>query len=348
MATFYNLHIKEVRQETASAVSVVFNIPENLKSEFHFSAGQYITLQKEIDNSVIRRAYSICSTPESGEVRVAIKAVENGIFSTYATSELKVGDTMEVAAPEGRFLLHPEANKNYIGFTAGSGITPVLSMLKTVLETEPRATFTLIYGNKSIADTLFFEALKHLKEIHFERFNLHYIYSREDVKNGLRGRIDENVTNYFVKNMYKEISFDAAYLCGPETMIKEVSKTLAKNNISKENIHFELFTVTVDKESTEQVKEGETEITVLLDDEKSTFTMQQTDDLLAASLRNNIDAPYSCQGGVCSSCLCKVTEGKAIMVKNAILTDTEIADGFVLACQAYPTTPKITIDFDDV
>ena len=348
MATFYNVQIKEVKQETADAVSVVFNIPENIKSDFNFSAGQYITLQKEINNEEVRRAYSICSTPNSGEVRVAIKAVENGIFSTYATSDLKVEDTIEISTPEGRFLLNPETNKNYIAFAAGFGITPILSMLKTVLETESTSTFTLVYGNKSVADTIFFDELNSLKETYQDRFKLHYIYSREDVKNGLRGRIDQNVTNYFVKNMYKETSFDAAYLCGPEEMINEVSKTLKNNNISKENIHFELFTATVDKEKAEQVKEGTTVITVLLDDEETTFTMQQTDDILAASLRNDLDAPYSCQGGVCSSCLCKVTEGKAVMVKNSILTDGEVADGLVLACQAYPTTAKITIDFDDV
>jgi ring-1,2-phenylacetyl-CoA epoxidase subunit PaaE len=148
--------------------------------------------------------------------------------------------------------------------------------------------------------------------------------------------------------MYKETSFNAAFLCGPEEMIKDVSKTLEKNKIAKENIHFELFTTSADKEKVAQVKEGTTEITVLLDDEKTTFIMSQTDDILAANLRNNIDAPYSCQGGVCSSCLCKVTEGKAVMVKNSILTDGEIEEGFVLACQAYPTTPKITIDFDDL
>ena len=247
MATFYNLNIKEVTQETADAVSVVFNIPENLTSEFHFSAGQYITLQKEIDNNIIRRAYSICSTPESGEVRVAIKAVEKGVFSTYATTLLKAGDALEISAPEGRFSLQPEANKNYIGFAAGSGITPVLSMLKTVLETEPTATFTLIYGNKSIAETLFFEALNSLKEIHSERLNLHYIFSREDVKNALRGRINENVTDFFVKSRYKETTFDAAYLCGPEAMIKEVSKTLTKNNVSKENIHFNFLLLPLTK-----------------------------------------------------------------------------------------------------
>jgi ring-1,2-phenylacetyl-CoA epoxidase subunit PaaE len=348
MATFHKVNIQEIKQETANAVSVAFNIPENLKTEFNFTSGQYITLQKTINSEEIRRAYSICSTPQSGEIRVAIKAVENGTFSVYATSNLKVGDAIEISVPEGRFLLNPEANKNYIGFAAGSGITPILSMVKTVLESEKNTTFTLIYGNRSVADTLFFEELNTLKETYSERFKLHYIYSRENVKNGLRGRIDENVTNYFVKNMYKETSFDAAYLCGPEEMINEVSKTLKNNKFSKENIHFELFTVSVDEEKAEQVKEGQTEVTVLLDDEETTFTMQQTDDILAASLRHDLDAPYSCQGGVCSSCLCKVTEGKAVMVKNSILTDGEVADGFVLACQAYPTTSKITIDFDDV
>ena len=348
MATFYKVHIKEIKQETAHAVSVVFEIPENLQSEFVFSAGQYITLQLEINGSRIRRAYSICSTPKSGELRVAIKAVEKGVFSTYATSKLKAGDSIEISAPEGRFLLSPEANKNYIGFAAGSGITPLRSMLETVLETEPSATFTLVYGNKTVADTIFYDALNSLKERYTDRFNLHYIFTREEVKNCLRGRIDENVTNYIVKNRYKETSFDAAFLCGPEEMIKEASKTLEKNNIKKENIHFELFTATVDVEKAAQVQEGLTAVTVILDDEELTFTMSQTDDLLAASLRNDIDAPYSCQGGVCSSCLAKVTEGKAVMVKNSILTDSELADGFILTCQAHPTTASITIDFDDV
>ena len=348
MAEFHKVNIQEIKQETASAVSVVFSIPENLKADFNFTAGQYVTLQKEIKGETIRRAYSICSTPASGEIRVAIKKVEKGVFSTYATSDLKVGDAIEITAPEGRFLLNPEVDKNYIGFAAGSGITPILSMLKSVLVKEPTATFTLIYGNKSASDAIFYEELNQLKEIYIDRLKLHYIFSRENVKNNLRGRIDGNVTNYFVKNMYKETSFDAAYLCGPEEMIKDVSKTLEKNNIAKDNIHFELFIVTVDEGKVAQVKEGETEITVILDDEKSTFTMSQTNDILAANLRNNIDAPYSCQGGVCSSCLAKVTEGKAIMVKNSILTDDEIEEGLILTCQAHPTTPKVTIDFDDV
>lgn len=348
MATFNKVHIKEIKQETANAVSVVFKIPENLKNDFSFTAGQYITLQKEINGLVIRRAYSICSTPKSGEIRVAIKKVENGVFSKYATTDLKVNDEIEITVPEGRFLLNPTPNKNYIGFAAGSGITPILSMIKSVLETEKTANFTLVYGNKTTADTIFYEELNTLKESYSDRLKLHYIFSREEVKNQLRGRIDENVTTYFVKNMYKETSFDEAFLCGPEEMINNVSKTLANNKIAKENIHFELFTVSVDKEALEEVKEGNTSITVVLDDEETTFIMQQTDNILSASLRNNLDPPYSCQGGVCSSCLGKVTEGKAVMVKNSILTDSEIKEGLVLTCQAHPTTSKITIDFDDV
>jgi ring-1,2-phenylacetyl-CoA epoxidase subunit PaaE len=348
MATFHKVHIQEVTQETANAVSVLFKIPQNLQADFQFTSGQYVTLQKEINGAEIRRAYSICSTPASGDIRVSIKAVENGVFSTYATSHLKEGEEIDITIPEGRFLLNPEPNKNYIGFAAGSGITPILSMVKSVLENEPSSNFTLVYGNKTVADTMFYNELNALKEQFSDRLKLHYIFSRENVKNQLQGRIDKSVTNYFVKNMYKETTFDAAFLCGPEEMIHEVSKTLESNKIAKENIHFELFTVSVDEEAADQVKEGTTEITVLLDDEKTTFTMQQTDDILAASLRNELDPPYSCQGGVCSSCLAKVTEGKAVMVKNSILTDSEVAEGLILTCQAHPTTSTITIDFDDV
>ncbi|SDS41630.1 ring-1,2-phenylacetyl-CoA epoxidase subunit PaaE [Polaribacter sp. KT25b] len=348
MSTFHKVTIQEVKQETANAVSVLFKIPPHLKSEFNFTAGQYITLQKEIKGEEIRRAYSICSTPKSDEIRVAIKAVEDGIFSIYATTHLKAGDEIEISVPEGRFLLNPEANKNYIAFAAGSGITPILSMVKTVLETEPTSNFTLVYGNKSVADTIFYTELNALKESFSSRFKLHYIFSRENVKNDLRGRIDGNVTNYFVKNMYKETTFDAAFLCGPEEMILDVSKTLKSNKIAEENIHFELFSTSVDEEAISEIKEGTTQVKVLLDDEETTFIMQQTDNILAASLRNDLDAPYSCQGGVCSSCLAKVTEGKAVMVKNSILTDSEVEEGLVLTCQAYPTTSKITIDFDDV
>ncbi len=348
MSTFHKLSIQNILQETAHAVSVVFDIPENLKTNFSFKAGQYITLKKEINGEEVRRAYSICAAPESGELKVAIKAVESGTFSVYATSELKAGTVLEVHEPEGKFILNPEAGKNYIAFATGSGITPVLSMVKTVLQNETTSTFTLIYGNKSEADTIFKNELDQLKNDFSERFNLHYIFSRQNVEGSLFGRIDEGFTNYYVKNIYKDIRFDAAYLCGPEAMINTVSSTLQNNGFDASSILFELFTASAEEENTDQIKDGETEVTVLLDDEEVSFTMKQTDDILASALRNNIDAPYSCQGGICSSCLAKITEGKAVMTKNTILTGAEVEDGFILTCQAHPTTSKISIDYDDV
>ena len=348
MATFHKINIQDVIRETADAVSLIFKIPGNLKSKFAFHSGQYLTLKKIINGKEVRRAYSICSSPTDSYLKVAIKAVENGTFSTYATSELKAGNFIEISEPEGKFVLEPKPNKNYIAFAAGSGITPILSMVKDVLKNESSSTFTLIYGNKTVADTIFKNELDALKEVNSDRFNLHYICSREQIEDSLFGRIDKAHTNFYINNKYKNTTFDAAYLCGPEEMIKEVSTTLSEHGIADKNIHFELFTVSVDEDAVLEIKEGSTEITILLDDEETTFIMNQTDDILSASLRNNLDAPYSCQGGVCSSCLCKVTEGKAVMVKNSILSDSEVEEGLVLACQAYPTTSKISIDFDDV
>ena len=348
MSTFHKLSIKNIIQETATAVSVVFDVPENLQEQFSFEAGQYITLKKELDGKEVRRAYSICASPKSGELKVAIKAVENGTFSLFATSKLNAGDTIEVHEPEGKFILEPASGKNYIAFAAGSGITPILSMVKATLQETEGATFTLIYGNKSEVDTIFKNELDQLKNEFPEHFNLHYIYSRQNIEGSKLGRIDESFTNYFVKNIYKNIAFDSAYLCGPEEMINIVSSTLENNGFNKSQVLFELFTASADKENTDQIKEGETEVTVFLDDEEVSFSMQQTDNILAAALRNDVDAPYSCQGGICSSCLAKVTDGNAVMTKNSILTDAEVQDGFILTCQAHPTSSKISIDYDDV
>jgi ring-1,2-phenylacetyl-CoA epoxidase subunit PaaE len=346
MSDFHKLTVKNIIKETANAVSVLFDIPENLKSVFKFDAGQYITLKAKINGEEIRRAYSICSTPKSGDLKVAIKAVEKGAFSQYAISQLKVGDVLEVMPPEGNFKIKIEANKNYIALAAGSGITPIMSIIKSVLE-EDSSTFTLIYGNKSADETIFKAELDKLNS-EKDNFNLHYIFSRERTDEALFGRIDTSIVNFHVKNKYKDISFDSAYLCGPEEMINQVSDALKAGSFSEENIYFELFTSSAKEENLDKIKEGFTEITVMLDDEETTFVMQQTDNILAASLRNNLDAPYSCQGGVCSSCLAKVTEGKAVMIKNSILTDGEVAEGLILTCQAHPTSPKITIDYDDV
>ena len=347
MSTFHKLTIQKIIRETQDAVSIIFDVPTQLKETFSFVAGQYITIKKTLSENEIRRAYSICASPNSKELKVAVKAVKDGRFSTYATTKLKEGDVLEVAEPEGKFILKPEANKNYVAFAAGSGITPVLSMIKAVLENETSATFTLIYGNKSADTTIFKNELDTLSEKYTTQFNLHYVFSKELANDSKFGRIDKAHTNYFVKNIHQNLSFDAAFLCGPEEMINTVSETLQENGFNEEAIYFELFTASTDEISLD-IPDGKSEITVLLDDEETTFTMDKTDDILAASLRNDLDAPYSCQGGVCSSCLGKVTEGKAVMSKNSILTDGEIEEGFVLTCQAHPTTPKLTIDFDDV
>ncbi len=348
MSTFHKLSIKNYIQETANAVSLIFDIPEHLKDNFSFKAGQYVTLKTTIEAKEIRRSYSICSSPNSGELKIAIKRVENGVFSTYAISHLKTGDVIEVHEPEGKFILEPTRSTNYLGIVAGSGITPVLSMIKTVLQLEPSSSFTLIYGNKSSDETMFKTELDALSLAYDTRFNLEYVFSRQNEEGALFGRIDKGHTNYFIKNIYKNWSFKTAFLCGPEEMIKTVSTTLKENHYKESQILFELFTASINEESSSELKNGQTEVTVLLDDEELSFTMNQKDDILAAALRNDVDAPYSCQGGVCSSCLGKVTQGTAVMVKNSILTDDEHNEGFILTCQAHPTSSKISIDFDDV
>lgn len=343
MSTFHKLTIEKIIKETADAVSILFTIPDELKNDYSFSAGQYITIKTTLKDQEIRRAYSICASPKSGQVKVAVKAVENGKFSTYAVNQLKENTVLEVSEPEGKFILNPEPNKNYLGFAAGSGITPVISMIKAVLESDTLSTFTLVFGNKKADNTIFYDELNDLAAQYPNQFNLHYVFSQE-VKNDTKfGRINKELTNSFLKNN----SFDAAFLCGPEEMIHTVSDTLKENGFNEDNIHFELFTASTEEENLD-IPDGKSEITVLLDDEETTFSMDKTDDILAASLRNNLDAPYSCQGGVCSSCIAKVTEGKAVMSKNSILSDDELEEGFILTCCAHPTTPKVVIDFDDV
>ncbi|MGB2128504.1 MAG: 2Fe-2S iron-sulfur cluster-binding protein [Flavicella sp.] len=349
MPQFHSLKIKEIKKETSAAVSILFEIPKDLKKQFAFVAGQYVTLKTNIEGDEIRRAYSICSSPHSGDLKIAVKAIENGIFSNYAYNKLNNGDSIEVSAPEGSFLLETDENsqKNYVGFVAGSGITPVLSMIKSILDAEKKSTFTLIYGNKTAAETIFKDEIDTLSQKYIARINVTYVFSRETNKEGGQGRIDKELVKSIVKDTYKHMTFDAVYLCGPEQMIHTVSDTLIENSFSKENIHYELF-VSAAKTKESNISEGVSEITVLVDDEETTFTMDQKDTILAASLRENIDAPYSCQGGVCSSCMALVTEGKAMMTSNSILTEEEIEEGFILTCKAHPTTEKISIDFDDV
>jgi ring-1,2-phenylacetyl-CoA epoxidase subunit PaaE len=350
MSTFYKLHIKEVKRETLAAVSITFTVPNELKSTYQFIAGQYINLKLTLDGQEIRRAYSICSSPNSGELKIAIKSVKNGNFSIFANDNLKVGDILEVSPPEGRFTLEPAYSnlKNYAAFVAGSGITPVMSIIKSVLENEPNSTFVLVYGNKNTEETIFYNDLHDLQLKYVGRFFVHYVFSKINVENALFGRIDKSTVNFVLNNKHKEKEFDKFYLCGPEEMINLVSTVLKEHNIAEKNIKFELFSTSTKENTSAGANEGHTKITIVVDDEETSFEMSQKQTVLEAALKQGIDAPYSCQGGICSSCLARITKGSAEMKKNSILTDGEIADGLILTCQAHPTSSEIYVDFDDI
>lgn len=350
MSTFYKLAVKEITRETPEAISVLFNVPSELKENYQFTAGQYINIKLTLDGNEIRRAYSICSTPESGELKIAIKAIKNGYFSKFANEQLTAGKVLEVGTPEGKFTFEPDAArlKNYAAFVAGSGITPVMSILQTVLEKEPNSTFVLVYGNKSSNETIFYNQLHDLQLKYVGRFFVHYVFSQQKADDQLFGRIEKSTVNFVLKNKHKEKEFDKFYLCGPEEMINRVSDVLKENNVKEKDIKFELFSASSSENEIQKSLEGHTKITVLVDGDETSFEMSQKQSLLEAALKQGLDAPYSCQGGICSSCIARISKGTAEMKKNTILTDGEIAEGLILTCQAHPTSSEIFVDYDDV
>ncbi len=349
MSHFHSLTVSKIEQLTPSSVAITFDIPKELSQTFAFTAGQYITIKKEIKGNELRRAYSISSSPKAADMTIGVKKVDGGGFSDFANSKLKVGDVLEVMPPEGRFVFTTtQTPRNIAAFAAGSGITPIMSIARTVLDDHPDSTFLLVYGNKSSEETMFYTELTKLQLAYTDRFFIHFINSRTKVENTLFGRIDTSTVNYALKNKHKDVHFDGYYLCGPEAMIRLVEGTLKENGVQEESIHFELFTATEILEELPTTVEGQTTVEVTVDDEIFSFTMDRKMLVLDAVLKENIDAPYSCQGGVCSSCIARVTEGKVEMVKNQILTDGEIADGFILTCQAHALTPTLKVDYDDV
>jgi len=349
MHKFHPLSIKKINKETSIAVSVYFDIPVSLSETFAFQAGQYITLRKTLNGEEIRRSYSIFTTPESGEMGVVIKALRGGTFSTYANDKLMAGDVLEVLPPEGKFIFSPKESNvhNYVSFAAGSGITPVLSILKSVLEKEPNSTFLLVYGNQNPQETIFLKQLMDLQKQYLGRFFLELVFSRTQENEAQFGRISTSIVNYFIKNKYTHLDFHSFYLCGPEEMIKEVTSVLKHNNVADKAIHFELFASTTESKTIEAA-DGNTAVTVILDDETSNFIIPKGKTVLEAVLEQDLDAPYSCQGGICSTCIARIKEGKAEMRKNQILTDGEIAEGLILTCQAVPTSAVLVVDYDDV
>lgn len=346
MSDFHTLTVSEVKKETHNSVTISFAVPENITSFFDFKAGQYITIKHNNDGKELRRAYSICSSPKSGELKVAVKKVADGVFSEYANTHLKMGDKLEVMPPTGKFTLEPNL-KSYVAFAAGSGITPVLSLVKSTLEEMPQSSFLLIYGNQSKEETMFYDEIVQLQDEFPKRFNVDFVFSRKKEEDAQFGRIGRSLVNFYLKNKYRERSFESFYLCGPEEMIDDVSATLKQYGINTKQIHHELFS-TAEKGLLVEKHDGYTSITVILDDEEEVFEMPQTKSILEAALDEGLDPPYSCQGGICSTCIARLKEGKAEMRKNQILTEAEIADGLILTCQAHPTTAKVVVDYDDI
>ena len=354
---FHPLKIKEVRRETPDCVSVVFDIPEELQKDFSFTQGQSLTMRSFINKEEVRRTYSICSSPMEKEWRVAIKKVEGGSFSTLANEQLKKGDILEVMPPVGRFFtpLNPAHKKHYVAFAAGSGITPVLSLIKTTLATEAKSQFTLVYGNRSRGSIIFFEELEGLKNKFMDRFNLIHILSRERTDATLNfGRINADK----LTELSRLIDFKKAddfFLCGPEEMIFAVKAYLEATGINQKKIHFELFTTPGEKvreaKSVQRAAKDagpKSKITIKLDGRSLDFDLALSSNttILDAALQQGADLPYACKGGVCCTCKARLLEGEVDMDVHWGLEQEEVEQGFILSCQSHPKTEKVVVDFD--
>ncbi len=355
MSKFYPLSVARVRQETRDTIVATFDVPPSLRERFAFMQGQHLTLRAQVNGQDLRRSYSICSGVLDGDLRVAIKRTPGGQFSTWANDTLKPGVSVEVMPPMGHFNLplSPDHHQRYLGFAAGSGITPMLSIIKTTLQAEPQSGFTLVYGNRSSAAVIFREELAELKDVYGERLNIVYVMSREQQDIELfNGRITREKCEQLFDHWIRVADHDAAFVCGPEQMMHDVAEALQSRGMAKERIKVELFAASIPKARAEHgvhpvVGRQECEVTLVIDGSHRSFTMDKDkESVLDAGLRQGIDIRYSCKGGVCSTCRCKVVEGKLEMDANYALEDYEIARGFVLSCQAFPVSDRVVLDFD--
>ena len=344
MKNSHSLVVSNIKQETVDSVVVSFKIDKESKSVYTFKAGQYLTLFSKIKGKEIKRSYSICSDPQSGKLQVGVKAIKNGVYSNYINDALRVGDTVEVSFPEGRFILD-KSPANYLAFAAGSGITPIISIASDELRKNSNSIFVLGYGNKTLGSSMFKDALSDLKKEFPNRFFVHNTYSQENNPDSFFGRIDSGFINQVLKQHYS-IDFEKVLLCGPEKMIQSATKLLKDKSFNENQILFELFYSEASEKTT--ISSKNSKATLIYDDETLSLEVPENMTILDAALQKNIDVPYSCQGGVCSSCIAKVSSGSASMLQNNILTDSEIEEGLVLTCQAVPKTQEITVDFDDV
>jgi len=356
---FHQLTIADIRKETPDCVSIAFEVPDDLKNDYLFKHGQNLTLRTVINNEEVRRSYSICSCPAENELRVAIKKAPYGKFSSWANNMLKKGDVVEVMPPTGTFYteLNPAHKKKYLAVAAGSGITPVISIIKTTLLTEPNSSFTLVYGNQHRNSIIFKEQLEALKNKYINRLAIHYLLSREQTEAVIySGRITEEKLSLLSKKLIDVQGMDDIFICGPEQMIFTAKGWLEQQGIDKKKIHFELFTTPGEKTEVRSKKsevrkeEGATEksnVTVKLDGIAFDFELPYDGEtVLEAALQQGADLPFSCKGGVCSTCKAKLLEGKVDMDTNYALEQEEVAAGYILTCQSHPRSERIVIDFD--
>ncbi len=351
MNKFYTLKINDLKRETADCVSIAFDIPNELKTKFQFKPGQHITTKAIIDGEDIRRSYSLCTSPDETDYRVAIKQVENGKFSTFANNEIKTGDSMEVMPPSGHFFAKIDANhaKKYVGFGGGSGITPLMSIIKSVLVHEPNSTFTLIYTNRNEASIIFNSELKALEAKYAERLKVYHVLENGNSNTDYSGYLSQEKIQKYSNSIFNKNEINEYFLCGPAPMLDVVTAALESLDIPKEKVRLELFTAADSVENDSNSVEHEivsSEITVIVDGDEYTFQLDTNESILDAAEKEDIDVPFACKGGVCSTCKAKVEEGEVRMDKNYALEPEELENNYVLTCQAHPVTDKVVLDFD--
>lgn len=357
MIHFHSLRVQSVQKETDDCVSISFDLPAGLRETFRFRQGQNLTLRRFFGAEEARRNYSICSSPFDNTLRVAVKKVDGGLFSTYANEELKAGDYLDVMPPTGKFYteLRADQKKSYLAFAAGSGITPLLSIIKTTLLTEPQSRFTLVYGNRTKSSIIFKEELEALKDKFIDRFRLYHVLSRERADAEINnGRIDEAKLDLLFGKLIDTGSTDEFFICGPEEMIFCVKSYLSGRGIPESKVHFELFTIpgqkksTVDTMATAAPDSGpQAKVSVKLDGISFEFDLGfDGPSVLDAALKQGADLPYACKGGVCTTCKARLTGGEVTMDVNWGLEPDEVAAGYILTCQAHPKSDRITVDFD--
>ena len=347
---FYSLRIKEINKETSDSVSLTFDIPKDIKDKFTFEAGHYLTLEALINHEPVRRAYSIWKAPFENEISVLVKEIKDGSFSSYANNELKIGDSIKVSSPAGNFEIGSAKESKTTFFAAGSGITPIVSMIKQQLFNNSESSIVLFYVNKDESSTIFKTELDKLVTNFSNQLTVHHLFTREESSsNQFSGRINEAKCGELSAKNALSLQSEGYYMCGPEEMILATKDFLISKSVDTSKIHFELFTSTdTDKSEFEShIDEATVHITIDDDEFEFEYTLSQADSLLDAGNDQGLDMPYSCKGGVCCTCKAKIIEGTAMMIKNSALSDEEVADGYILTCQAHPTSEKLVISFDD-